>query len=127
MDDTSSDGRGTWQLMDWLEFETARMPSGRVCVPPGFVTDFASVPRVPVAFFLAGDCAHRAAVVHDWLYTLPHLCDRATADAIFLEACEACNVPPWRRWLMSAGVRVGGAAAWSAPNTPQPAPRENPA
>lgn len=117
VDDHSSDGRGTWRLLADLVYLSG---AGQTfSVPAGFVTDFASVPRIPVAFFLAGDSCHEAAVLHDWLYTV-HPVDRAGADALLREACEACSVPAWRRWLVWAGVRVGGFHAWTADGQAQP-------
>lgn len=110
--DTSADKRGTRKLLAPLVYASDRL--GRtVTVPAGFVTDFASVPRIPVAFLLAGGCADPAAVIHDWLYTT-HEVDRATADAVFREAILAGGDPSWRAWLMWAGVRIGGARPYEA-------------
>lgn len=82
---------------------------GEITVPEGFVTDFASVPRLPLAYLAAGDTAHRPAVVHDYLYSCADV-ERSTADAVFLEAMEAVGVPWWRRRIMWAAVRSFG---WS--------------
>lgn len=111
LEDSSRDGRGTWRLLASLGYSSDLI--GQVTVPAGFVTDLASVPRLPVAFFLAGGLAHAAAVVHDWLYTT-HQVDRATADSVFREACQACGVSRWRAYLMWLGVRAGGAGSWAA-------------
>lgn len=78
-------------------------------VPAGFQTDLASVPRPPVIYLLTWDTARSAAVVHDWLYSSRQVW-RKVADAVLREASEVIGVPPWRRWLMWAGVRVGGSA-----------------
>ena len=118
LEDTSRDGRGTWRLLGRLGYSSDLI--GQVDVPQGFVTDLASVPRLPVAYFLAGGLAHAAAVVHDWLYTT-HQVERATADAVFREACQACGVSAWRAWVMWLGVRAGGASSWAAAG-PQQAP-----
>jgi hypothetical protein len=119
LDDSSHDGRGTWQLIEALVFFSAVL-GGLVTVPAGFVTDFASVPRwVPLAFAFVGDSAHMAAVLHDWLYSC-RLTSRADADAVLREAAVASGVPAWRAWILWAGVRVGGMAYWKAPATPQP-------
>ena len=117
VEDVSRDGRGTWVLLAPLGYESAAIGAGSV--PAGFVTDLASVPRLPVAFFLAGGLAHAAAVLHDWLYTT-HSTDRATADAVFQDAARACGVSPWRAWVMWLGVRAGGASAWAAAGPEQP-------
>lgn len=87
-----------------------------VIVPAEMITDFASVPRLPLAWWLVGDTAHRAAVVHDLLYQHPDFDDRALADAVFREAMAADDQdvePAWRRWLAWSGVRSGGWYAWS--------------
>jgi hypothetical protein len=112
--DSSSDRRGTWKLLQPLVYSSDR--HGRlITVPAGFITDFASVPRLPVAYLVTANRGHEAAVIHDWLYTT-HAVPRAEADALFEEALAAGGEPAWRRWLMWLGVRVGGWAAWdSAP------------
>lgn len=116
--DTSADKRGTRKLLQPLVYSSDRL--GRtVTVPAGFVTDYASVPRIPVAYLLAGGCADAAAVIHDWLYTT-HEVDRATADAVLREAIIAGGDPVWRAWLMWAGVRLGGFGPWGADGPPQP-------
>jgi len=88
-----------------------------VCVPIGFQTDLASVPRLPVVFLLWGDRAHRPAVLHDYLYrkdsrpTLP----KRLADAFFREAILATESGyrgrfiAWGMWL---GVALGGFSSY---------------
>ena len=110
IEDTSGDGRGTWRLLATLIYESDS--HGVIRVPKGFVTDLASVPRVPFAYLLTGGIGHAAAVVHDWLYS-SHQLDRSTSDAIFHEALLVLGVPGWQAWLMWAGVRVGGGGAWA--------------
>ena len=80
-----------------------------ITVPMGFLTDFASVPRMPFVFLLFGDVAHEAAVIHDYLYKARWL-PRREADGVLLEALEAAGVSLWRRWPMWAAVRVFGGA-----------------
>lgn len=81
-------------------------------VPQGFRTDLASVPRVPVAYWLCGGRANKPATLHDWLYS-EGVVARAVADAVFLEAMEAVGVPWLYRFLMWAGVRLGGASHYA--------------
>ncbi len=78
-------------------------------VPPGFTTDFASVPRLPLAFWLFGNTGHRAAVVHDYLYVSKEL-PREEADAIFKALLEEEGAGWFRSNMMHLGVRVGGGA-----------------
>ena len=99
-----------WKLSAPLRYRSGVL-GAQFEVPTGFTTDLASVPRLPLAFWLAGDTAHEAAVIHDWLYQV-HLCSRAQADAIFYEAMQITGVPSWRRWLMWSAVRAGGHWAW---------------
>lgn len=86
---------------------------GVIKVPYGFVTDFASVPRWPLAFWAAGDTAHQAATIHDLLYQT-HLKDRETCDKILLEAMEVTGIPIWRRKLMYYAVRTFGMFAYNS-------------
>lgn len=87
-----------------------------IIVPAGFTTDLASVPRLPLIYWLTGATSNEAAVVHDWLYS-SHETDRKMADAILKEASEVTKVPAWRRWMMWAGVRAFGGSHWE----PKPA------
>lgn len=84
-----------------------------ITVPAGFQTDLASVPRLPVVYWLTGGTSNKAAVVHDYLYSTG-LVPRAVADAVLREASQVTGVPGWRRWVMWAGVRVGGASHFTA-------------
>lgn len=100
-----SNGRCQWLLLRHLSFLSTEL--GLVVVPAGFMTDFASVPRLPFAYFLAGDTAHASAVVHDYLYRNV-ACTRKEADKVFHEAMHAEGVPSWRAHLMYFAVRLLG-------------------
>ena len=97
--------RARWRLLHRLEFHSDRV--GKIVVPPGFVTDFASVPRTPLLYWLFGDTAHASAVVHDYLVRewvpLGKITWREAAE-IFGEAMRAEGVPAWRRWMMQQAV-----------------------
>ncbi len=101
-----------WRLDAPFRLDTG---AGIVEVPAGFVTDFASVPRLPLVFLLTGDTAHAPAVVHDWLYRT-QTTSRAFADAVFREAMGVGPraEPAWRRWIMWAALRAFGWVAWRA-------------
>lgn len=117
IEDDSRDGRGTWLLLAALIF-VSRIADRVFTVPAGFVTDLASVPRLPFVYLLTGGLGHAAAVLHDWLYTT-HEVPRDVADAIFREALVHCGVSKWQAYLMWLGVRVGGASSWNAPGQDQ--------
>lgn len=101
-----------WQLTALLAFYSAKFDR-MILVPNGFITDFASVPRLPLAYWLFAGVGQAAAVVHDFLYSGGAV-PREVADAIFLEAMEACGVSAWRRWPMYWAVRVRGGSRYSA-------------
>ena len=103
-------GGGLWVTLSPLRYESDLLRS-IITVPAGFSTDLASTPRLPVAYLLAGDTAHEAAVVHDWLYQV-RISTRAQADAVLDEAMAVTGEPAWRRWLMWAAVRAAGGWAW---------------
>lgn len=104
---------GKWILGADLVYDSDKLKQ-RITVPTGYQTDLASVPRLPVIYFLAGDSAHAAAVVHDFLYGggVPGV-SRKDADAVLREAATATGVPRWRSWLMWAGVRIGGGSHYT--------------
>ena len=96
---------GMWVLLSSLKYESDS--AGVICVPAGYKTDFASVPRIPVIFDALGDLAHAAAVLHDYLYSSCEL-SRAAADSVLMEAAIVSGVQPWKAYLMWAGVRLFG-------------------
>ena len=104
-----------WILTAALVFDSVVLDR-IVTVPAGFVTDFASVPRLPLAFWLFGAVAQEAASLHDFLYSTG-LVSRKLADEVFAEASKACGVAAWRRGPMWLGVRLFGSSRY----TPAPA------
>jgi hypothetical protein len=91
-------------------------------VPAGFLTDFSSVPRIPLAYWLTGGKAKQASVVHDFLCETK-LVSRQMADEVFLEIMELTNVPVWRQKVMWAGVRAY--ASFTGKDGPPPPPDVN--
>ncbi len=112
---------------------------GLIVVPKGFVTDFASVPRLPFIYLFFGGIGDEEAVIHDWLYTAPHRAHgscgsevtRAVADRVFRGARYSAeyraminyeSVNPFAvaknmwayvgAWCMWFGVRVLGWRRW---------------
>lgn len=103
---------GKWQLITDLIYESD--VAGRtITVPAGMVTDFASVPRLPLAYMFVGDRASKAAVIHDRLYDT-HEVPRAVADAVLREASAVTGVPWLARQAMFIGVRVFGWTHWGS-------------
>lgn len=93
-----------------------RSTYGEITVPAGFVTDFDSVPRLPLAFWLTKGRSRLAPVIHDWLYSEqrigPISVSRGLADRIFLEAMEDEGVGRAARFTIWAGVRAWGWLPW---------------
>ena len=110
--DKDEEGRGDWRLTQPLVYQSDWLKE-TLTVPVGFVTDFASVPRIPLVFDWLGDRGNLAATLHDWLYTAPHpVADRATADRLLLEALVAQGVGRLQALSLYVGVRVGGESHW---------------
>lgn len=105
-----------------------------IIVPEGFITDLASIPRIPILYALLGGLGNAAAVVHDFLYTYPHkpskdstiTVDRKTADKILKGIVIQCM---WENFWSSStlfknmifacigimfyiGVRLAGSRHW---------------
>lgn len=91
----NKEGRKQWQLTDWLIYESATI--GLILVPPGYITDFASVPRLPIIYLLFGGQSDEEATLHDYLYSVPHstgtgqVVDRSLADKLLRGARYSCT------------------------------------
>lgn len=105
-------GRHRWRLAEMLVFEH---DGYRIEVPEGFVTDFASVPRIPFVFTLFGNRGHAAAVIHDWLYQQhPVGISKVDADELFRIALIEEGVKPWRARSMWLAVATFGQTHWDS-------------
>jgi len=105
------DGR-RWKLVRSFTYHVGSKDSGRkVVVHRGFVTDFASVPRLLWWLISSWGRYGKAAVVHDYLYKY-HVGTRREADGIFFEAMGVLNVRRWRKYPMYISVRLFGWFAW---------------
>lgn len=107
---------GTWRLTAPLVYQSD-VAGKTFTVPAGFVTNFASVPRAPVIFMLAGGKANEAAALHDALYTF-HWVPRSMADAVLREASAVTGVPWFTRQVMWLGVRLFGGSKSHWGNAP---------
>lgn len=93
------------------EFPTIK--DGILEIVDGFVTDFASVPRVPIVYELFGDKAHHESVPHDFMYQT-HVVPKSVADRVFLEAMAVRGKPPYIRYPMYWGVVLGGQSSYDS-------------
>lgn len=116
-------GRPVWITLSPLRYRSALLDA-TVLVPAEFITDFASVPRWPLAWWLAGGRGPRSATLHDFPYQfacwvlddgrrLP--VEQDLADAVYHESLLADPISgagPASAWLMHLGVRLGGRGVW---------------
>jgi len=82
-----------------------------VKVRTGFMTDFASIPRLLWIFLPRWGKYGNAAVVHDWLYWTQKR-PRKDADGIMLEGMAVLKVPAWQKYSIYIAVRAFGWLAW---------------
>jgi hypothetical protein len=96
-----------WAVVEELVYLGRR---DRLVVPAGFLTDFATVPRVVVWLIPRFGRYTLAAILHDWLVTQGLRSGVVTsreADGLFRRVMRESGVPVLRRWLMWCGVRWG--------------------
>ena len=103
------DGR-TWRLTTPFKFRSDDIDA-TIMVSEGFLTDFASIPRVLWVVLPPTGPYGKAAVVHDWLYKTG-LTTRAEADTVLLEGMQVLGVRWFTRQTIYVGVRLGGWVAW---------------
>lgn len=82
-----------------------------IVVPAGFVSDFASIPRVFYSIYRPTGRYQWAAVVHDYLYW-EQTTSREEADNILLHAMQESGVSRVDRDVIYYAVRLGGNSAW---------------
>lgn len=114
LDVSPCDDGHNWVVLEDFYYDTDvrldGIPFGRILVQKGFITDFASIPRL--LWGLVGGPAdgryRKIAVFHDKLYRTPRLATRAQADAVLLEGMTFCRCSWHQRWAIYLGVRIGG-------------------
>lgn len=90
-----------------------RDPSGSFHeVPEGFVTDFASVPRMMRSFALDEAITAKAAVVHDYMYRVTRP-TRRWADDLFYHTLRSTGVGALPAWAYWCAVRMFGWLAYN--------------
>lgn len=103
-----------WELTSNLTYEHHKY--GKIVVPKGFKTDFASIPRI--ALSVTGSPAGQmveASVVHDWLYSISNPdceLDRKQADKVFLRILRKSGVSKLKSKTMYRMVRMFGGLSY---------------
>lgn len=95
-----------WRLTKPLMYHSVLLDM-TIIVQSGFMTDFASVPRIPFIWWVAGATAQRAAIIHDYLYRAKRY-SRKVCDQVFLEAMKATGISLMQRYIMYWAVRAFG-------------------
>jgi len=93
-----------WRLAQELEYHVGCYPSSEIIIIPiGFLTNFASTPRIFWSIVPPIGRHAKAAVLHDYLYFC-HYYRRKKCDVVFLEAMQVLNVNKTIRNLMYFSV-----------------------
>lgn len=102
------DGRN-YKLTSEFDYDSS---IGTIHIPVGFITDFASIPKLFWNILPPTGRYGKAACVHDYLYRTPGFASKEIADAIFLEAMAALGTPVLTRYLMYLAVRLFGQSSY---------------
>jgi hypothetical protein len=106
-----ADGR-TWVTKKEFGYDIGKENSGNsIEVPIGFMTDFASVPRIFWFFLPPWGKYGNAAVIHDYCYWKQDF-SRKRSDDLFREAMLVLQVSKLKIFLMYTAVRLFGYLAW---------------
>lgn len=100
-----------WEVLEDYVYE-GRYESWTV--PAGLITDLASVPKFLWAFIGPYGSHLRAALVHDYLWSLARKGEFSYADAngIFRRILRESGVSPSQYWLMWSAVTVASPKSW---------------
>lgn len=91
---------------------TFHVDSSAITVPPGFWTDWASIPRPARAILDRDGPWARAALAHDFLYFLTYRDSRAVCDNVLYEGMVFDGVGWCARQTIYTAVRLGGGWTW---------------
>ena len=115
------DGRPVWTTLAPLRYRSEALNGLTVVIPADFVTDLASVPRLPIIWLATGGRGPRSAVLHDFPYQFGFwiihgavgsrrlYVRKGEVDSVFHESLLAdlmSGAGPVRAWEMWAGVRM---------------------
>lgn len=102
------DGRN-WRLLQDFIYMSEIL--GKIIVPIGFLTDFASTPAAVWARIPPWGKYGPATVIHDWLYWMQP-CTREQADNVLREGMIVLGVDKQIIDIIYGGVRLGGRHGW---------------
>ena len=112
-----------WCLLESLDAIVTNDDGSTVSLsaPAAFVTDFCSVPRLPVVYAVVGNLGFKAGALHDHLYSEAKY-PRLWCDQVLRAALIACGLDEGRANAMYEAVRLFGASHYNSygwtPDTP---------
>lgn len=100
---------------NWILVEDFRYKENDVVttIPKGFVTDFASIPRVFWSVINPTELGDAGPIKHDWKYR-NGIGTRAQADKAFLADMEDDGIGWWKRKTAYGMVRAFGWGSWKS-------------
>lgn len=98
-------------MRNWILCAPFRYPGGEV--PRGFVTDFASIPRLFWNIISPMELGDVGPIKHDWTYR-NGFGTRKEADKVFLADMKADGVGWWKRTTAYNLVRAFGGGSWNS-------------
>ena len=105
-----------WEVLEPFEYYTNTYGIAKgdiIRVPKGFITDFASIPRLFWSI-IGGPTGKytKSAVIHDYGYHSQRF-TRLRTDQMFLEGMKVLGVGWLKRYLMYNAVRLAGWRPWN--------------
>jgi hypothetical protein len=105
-------GKNKWAVYNEFEYHVGCYPSEEVIkIPQGFRTNFLSIPRIFWPIISPIDTHAKAAVVHDYCYSVGYE-SKKRSDDIFREALDVLGVKKWKIFCMYWALRSFGWIAW---------------
>ncbi len=104
-----ADGRNRWALTLPLVYESEAGET--IIVPPGFITDLASIPWLARTIVPHNRAERMPAVLHDYLFVIQ---DRTLGEvnALMYEAMRDTGAGLYARTMIRAGLSVGSWVPW---------------
>jgi hypothetical protein len=96
-----------WKLVKEFSYYLDEEGGETIIVPSGFITDFASVPRIFLLILPSTGRYSTASVIHDLLYTTRER-SRKESDEIFYNGMIILGTKKWKAWIMYKSVRLFG-------------------
>lgn len=103
------------ELFEPVEMELSN--TEKILIPAGYVTDFASVPRLLRGIIQPSGNHNLAVLVHDWLYD-NRLYTRKFADREMLYWLKMSGCSNLKAYTMYYACRLGGRSWWNNPSVP---------